>query len=458
MQTRIRHLFNYYLKKSLASIALSIGCLVSSSALAQTNLNIIYTAGGGDSLWNNPLNWDITGFGPGVPENTPSIRYSVFIDNSSNANSVVFQNVNANINNINISLNDILVTQTGRWLTLNNQSNDITFVNDGQYILQSQNGQDTRLHLTRTTNLIGTGGAGRLILQDGASISGSGHDVLLRIQAGQTIEGENSNGSFGVGVLGIQNDGLIHASMSDKRILIQPGTIGFSNGGTVRASNGGYVVLSGSFANRTFSNSAGGVMEALTGTRFEIKDSARLSGGTLTGAGTFEVSDGQLSDLVNNSTIISRNGTITGTITNNGLIEIAPIAQNNLFISGNATLTGTGTLRLDGADTVRHVVSASTLTNGVGHTIEGETSSNIAGPGSLGGVGQALAIVNQGLIHGNVNGQRLIINPGSAGMSNSGTIRASNGGAVVLSGGSSNRTFTSSSSGVLEANAGSSAS
>src|SRR5262249_38372313 len=93
------------------------------------------------------------------------------------------------------------------------------------------------------------------------------------------------------------------------------------------------------------------------------------------------------------------NQTLTGTITNNGLIELTASRGNALlnYYRRTATLTGTGPLQTDPAVnghavTVHYAGNSATLTNAAGHTID------CLGSGTISAAQTDSAVVNKGVL------------------------------------------------------------
>jgi fibronectin-binding autotransporter adhesin len=219
-------------------------------------------------------------------------------------------------------------------------------------------------------------------------------------------------------------------------------------GGTLTIASTGEVELSGNAPSTTtlsitgnVNNSgafntgfAGGTNAVTVSGTFTNKSGATLTiyGGGGSGAGT---------DLVNVATL-SNAGTVllegtgstlditgTGTLTNSGSFNLL---QGILkFNSSTAILTGGGTLTLGdvaGSETGEIEVGSSdtgTLTN---------SSGTITGYGNLGN--GTLTLINRGTVsaNGQVSSGALTVQPGSAGMTNSGTLEAINQATLVLNG------------------------
>lgn len=143
---------------------------------------------------------------------------------------------------------------------------------------------------------------------------------------------------------------------------------------------------------------------------------------------------------------------------NDGLILLGPSASSSsqtfLDLRADLALSGTGTIRLDRAQITGFATPTPVLTNGAGHTIEGA--------GSVGN-SSFVALVNEGLIHANVAGSSLVVSSAGGVLTNTGTIRASNGGGISVftpdhvgagayeaTGAGSRVTFFSGSTGVIQ--------
>jgi len=282
-------------------------------------------------------------------------------------------------------------------------------------------------------------GGGTITLQgnfDSSRIMGvSGSTLTI---ANQTIQGRGNIGADTIGIVN-QTGNLIDANSNTpgSQLTIDPSSVGMTNQGTLRASNGGVMVLTGS-GGGAFTNT-GGLIEALEGSEVQLTGGVSLTGGTLssTGTGLFRVITGQnvfLTDLTHTGQMIANNNIdlgFSGTINNTGSISVINTgSQTDIEVqSGGATLTGGGTITLQGIfDSSRIMgVGGSTLTI-ANQTIQGR--GNI-GANSIGIVNQAGNLINA---NSNTPGSELTIDPSATGMTNQGTLRASNGGVMVLTG------------------------
>jgi hypothetical protein len=119
-----------------------------------------------------------------------------------------------------------------------------------------------------------------------------------------------------------------------------------------------------------------------------------------------------------------------GSVVNNGVISLNATSASNTdfnFIAAVTTLSGSGTLSLGAASQNRVTNSFVTneLINSATHTI--------AGGGQLGFNGMKLT--NHGTVDANLAAATMVVDPSSSNASNTGTMRASNGGVLRLQGG-----------------------
>jgi len=274
-------------------------------------------------------------------------------------------------------------------------------------------------------------GTGQLILSgQNAGISGP-DDRRLTNAAGHTIRGE---GKIGFNTIWFDNKGLINADVSGGTLdLTADGTAGadaFINSGTLRASNGGILLLNG--AEGGFNNT-GGLIEAQAGSQVRFINFADVRGGTLNSVGTgrLRINEGQnegFTDVTNNGILIAENGSSVGTAStfvNNGTVSIEAGANfTGVYAYTPTLISGTGQIVLTGANAYLHGANDQRITNAAGHTIRGQ--------GSIGGTEPW--VTNEGLIVADVPGGTMTLAAdGTAGQNafiNTGTIRAANGGLI----------------------------
>jgi hypothetical protein len=206
------------------------------------------------------------------------------------------------------------------------------------------------------------------------------------------------------------------------------GASSFINTGTLAATGGGVLALTGSVSNGQ------GRVEAQNGGTVNLNSFATISGGTLATSGTgamfvtsnasfvgVDVLSGSLVQVLPGGTLALQANNV-----NNGTIRTANGSGVAAYsIAGAGTLSGSGTLRLDAASggALGNVGGAGTLTNAAPHTI--------AGAGEIGL--NTLSVVNTGTISADVAGSVLRLDPSVSGMTNSGTLQTLNGGILRLS-------------------------
>ena len=281
------------------------------------------------------------------------------------------------------------------------------------------------------------GGAGVITLSNAARIRGSG----IFTNAGNTIQGEANNSGSGLGAneIGIVNQaaGVIDANVSTGALNVDPGTSGLTNQGLMRASDGGLLLLNGN-GGGGFDNT-GGTISALDGSEVQLTNGVSITGGILNTVGTGVIrtlNSGVLTDLTNAGAFRVTNNTsltLVGTINNTGSITLDSVGNfTDLVINSDVTLIGGGVVNIANAGRVRGI---GTLfiggLAGESQTIQGEGNNSGSGLGA-----NELTVVNRsgGLVDANLSGLVLNVDPGGAGLTNEGTIRASNGGLLLLNG------------------------
>ena len=304
--------------------------------------------------------------------------------------------------------------------------------------LVPNSGEIDIISTTDPANLQIPGGGATLI--GGGTVTLSGLDAGINAAPGfagtqtltienQTIQGVGDVGRSDINLVN-QLGGLIVANV-DGETLVVDAAGSLINSGTLRASGGGILELhdagSGDITN------TGGTIEALDDSEVLLTNNARIAGGVLstTGTGQFRVGVSQnafLENLTLNGSLVADNNSdihVTGTINNNGWIDIVSTGnQTDLELnSTNVTLTGGGIVTLSGSNAGINddLAAAQTLTIG---------DQTIQGQGNIGRNASSFVNEAEGLIDANVDGGTLIIDAGS--FTNSGTLRASNGGILEL--------------------------
>lgn len=343
------------------------------------------------------------------------------------------------INNINTATL-VSLTNTGTFIGNNNTTTTIvgTFTNTGSFILNSI-GNFTDLVLDGDVTL---NGGGTLSLSNADRVRGSG--TLTNVD--NIIQGETSNtGSLGNNEIGLINqaNGLINANVAGLALNVDPNaSAGMINQGTMEASDSGILLLNGNGGGGI--DNTGGTILALDNSTVQLTAGIVITGGTLDsiGNGTIHnVSSATLDSLTLTGAFIADNNTTTflsGTITDTGSITINSTGNfTDLVINGDVTLTGGSTLNLSNA---ARVLGGGTLfiggTDGEAFTVQGETS-NTGGLGynQLAIVNRLGGLINANTVDGNSNGLALVVDPRSGdNLINLGTMEASNGGILVLTG------------------------
>ncbi len=292
--------------------------------------------------------------------------------------------------------------------------------------------QRTYLSIHGTTTL--TGGGEVTLSNDNLNVvRGSGAAADLA-NVDNTISGA---GYFGAKTLTFHNQaqGVVDANQSEGLVIHTKGVL--DNAGMLEASGKGVMVI----AATTVDQSSGGVIRAFSGARIDF-ETAHIEGGTLQSSGTGvlvsndrgSVIDGTKDDVTIIGVLRVANGTaitLQGAIDNTGTIGInADVLGPNLtdlrIGAGGATLSGGGKVVLSGLadDRLYGVSSDDTLTN---------VDNHISGGGLLGAGHLTLVNDSKGVITG-TSTVALLIDTGSGGLSNAGSIGASGIGSTTIQG------------------------
>ncbi|HEV3279771.1 MAG TPA: PEP-CTERM sorting domain-containing protein [Terriglobia bacterium] len=454
---------------SRASAAPALESLNSAGLVPSTTDNWI----GGIGEWSVSTNWSA-----GLPTSTSNVTIT-------NAGSKVTQNTTSSINTLTISSGNSLSTSNDIDLTIGGG----TISNAGVMVLAST-GNLTELEVTATTTTL-TGGGTIFLSNDSQNyILGNGSSAL--VNANNTIFG---SGNIGDGNLTLNNQGTITAAGS-AGLIIAPSAAGMTNTGLLESGPGSTLVLSdGQFANSSGSSNGtiqtnGGVVAVnsstvtggtvavnagslqlnastvspgstvtLTGVASLFLNANSTLGGAVTNSGTgvIETStngyygntiSGNVTNPAGGQVIVGNDTGLVlggGTVTNTGAIEMNSIGNiTQLQFSGTTTLTGGGTV------TLSNTTANEILGNSGGTSVLTNANNTILGAGDIGE--SNLTIINQGTIMAS-GSAGLTINPGSGGMTNTGTVESSLGSVLVLSAG----TFTNSagsSNGTIQTNGG----
>ena len=271
------------------------------------------------------------------------------------------------------------------------------------------------------TIVLGTGANNRI------NFDGNGTTTFA---AGTTVRGENGSIGGQLNIGGTQllvNNGTISADVSGGTITIFESDV--VNNGTLRALNGGTLVLSSNVA-----GSATGQIVAGAGSTV-LQNGAVISGIVNTsGNGNFRVSSSPanflngvtFSGVLDMASALSLQRVTAGGLVLNGSVNIGN--QSVLSFEGNGGLSGNATIVLGtGANNRIYFDGNGTTTFAAGTTVRGEN-------GSIGGqllIGGTQLLVNNGTISADVAGGTITLFESD--VTNNGTLSALNGGTLVLS-------------------------
>ena len=238
-------------------------------------------------------------------------------------------------------------------------------------------------------------------------------------------------GQIGVAQTAIINQaaGVIDANLSSG-IVLNSGAGGVTNQGLLEATSGSILTLQ----NSTFTNTGGTILASGAGSAVNLSGATIVNGvlNTNTGGVIQTVAgNGTIDTVTNNGTVQvndNTNLTLHNTITNNGTIALNSGGNfTDVLIDGApVTLAGGGTVTL-GNSTANRIYSAA----GTGTLINSDNT--IQGAGQI-GIGQT-TITNQaaGTIIANQSNP-LTISAGSGGFTNNGTLRATAGSTLNVTG------------------------
>lgn len=418
--------------RSIGVFLCAAACLVAPSVVPAAPVTITWNGGAGN--WADSGTWTPVA----IPTNGIS-TYNVRVDGGKTGASVVsVVDISPVIDTINISNTDIVSINNNRELTIAGAS----IINAGTISFNASGGGSSSLGIQSNATL--TGG-GVLAMSD---------DIWNRIYdpsgAGARLTNVNNTirgaGKIGVGSMSLTNRALIDANMSSGFTLtVAPGFGGsVINSGTMRASNGGVLDLaSGVFQN--YEGVTSGTIEARADSTVQLQSGAHITGGLLTtnaiggGAGSVEgvilipsfSQMAKLEDVTIDGHVSLANDAlfyIAGTINNqSSSISLNSIGHYSLMsVDGDTTLTGGGTITMTASEKNYIYDKANT-----GAVLTNENNT-IQGAGKIGA--NKMALINRGVIDANQI-VALEVDPHStAGVVNKGTLRASGGGQLILTG------------------------
>ncbi len=414
------------------SMIIACACLiaVTSASFAQT----YSTWNGGLGNWNNPQMW--------TPEGVPNgSGFNVLIDDGNASNSEV------NINSGQFYSVDSVTVDVGDVLQLNNNSGlsilaDGFIVNNGEIFLTTL-GNNINIRIPDANGVV-LSGAGVITLGGLAETCrildsvGNANGVLTNIDS--KIQGK---GQLGVNDLQVINQaaGLIEANDFTGSLTLDARAANpMINFGTMRASSGGNLVLTGS-GGGGFDNT-GGTIEAVAMSTVTLTVGASITGGTLQTSddGAIQVAANQPASLtdvtIDGNFTVPNNATLylAGTITNLGdsFQVINQGNASNIYIDDTTvTLDGGGTIVLGGLADLSRIADLSGSALGVLNNVD----NIIQGKGQIGV--NSLQVINEpaGVIDANDSSGTLELDPRTTEpMMNEGFMRASNGGQLVFTG------------------------
>lgn len=392
------------------------------------------------AVWNGPWDgsWNVAGnWQPSVvPNNGGGVLYDVIVDNNGSGASSAILFSTVTIRTLSINVGD-MVTVRNCSLGLSGGS----IGNSGELVLGST-GFATDLSLTTDTTISGPG-------QITTSASGSNRifgsaGVLLTHASDHTIQGTFQ---FGLNLIRLNNFGLIDCSLSPSATM-DLSNVGINfNQGTIRASNGATLTISGTEFYNTL-----GVIEAM-GNSSMVLSSATINGGTVRdvdGPGPGEVRNANTATL--NGVLVEGgfrgvNGTqtrVSGATVFDGpmMLDAAGFTTDLIIDSSPFHLSGAGGVHCSNSLSNRIYPAAN------GSRLVNEASRIIRGGLQL-GINQ-LQLTNNGIIDADVS-SGITVDLSDAGTHfNTGTMRASNGAQLLITG-----TVLDNAGGLVEASAGS---
>ena len=291
-----------------ASIAL-VGAIL--LAPGQSHAAIVWNGGVGN--WSAAGNW--TG---GVPN---ASNADVQVDNGNVVNSTVSVDGFFTVGRLTISSGDAVGINNAQQLTISDAGGFGAIINNGTLSINAGANQ-TFLNISGNVSLSGSGTT--TLAGVNAIISGTG-----RLTNSSTINGQGNIGNNSLAVTNLAG-GLIDANVNGAILTIDPVNLanGVVNQGTLRASNGGILWLSGG-GGGAFDNT-GGIIRALDLSAVELIGTVSITGGTFTTTGSgviavFSSNSASLDAFTNSGSIVVRNAAVlnlSGAIADSGTITL----------------------------------------------------------------------------------------------------------------------------------------
>jgi hypothetical protein len=298
---------------------------------------------------------------------------------------------------------------------------------------------------TNNSSTLNVAGGGTVTLTGGGAVNltrgSSGGEAFVNgsgtiVNVNNTFRGTGNLASNNIAFL---NSGTVSADVNGGALFVDPQSVAgaFVNSGTMQATSGGVLQMSGQFGGGI--NNAGGRIIANNNSRVELFGSIGVSGGTFatTGNGTIAVTNGQtsfVSDVTNDGAIVVTPGSTLmagGSFNNAGSITVSATTSNAQVGTngGSVTFAGAGTIRL----TETGAGGRAFLGHDSGTVIVGP-SQTVRGSGNI--ANNNVNVVNSGTINADVAGASIFVDPRAVtdGFLNNGLMTASNGGALQFNG------------------------
>jgi hypothetical protein len=378
--------------------------------------------------FDNGSNWSLG--------RAPVAGDTAIINTAAPATITLINGDNFQVQNLTNGSNDVLLIQGNALLTVVNG----TVTDNGTTELRPDGNGNAELAFSGNVNL---GGTGKLLLDPNSS---SGTSAIAFPTAGSTVTNLAGHsitcvgGANGSPCLGAFNEGTVvnQGTIVGINSAVNSGFQGiclngaaYTNSGAINVGFGAGVGINNPGAPLTNTNT--GVIDVHDGSAFF--NSGIITGGTLKfpnasflfGSGILRnVTVAAGSDLILASGVSpTENPTVEGTLTNNGTIELRPVAGSgtsvNLFWSAGLNLAGTGRVMMDSSSNASSTFQSadfSTLTIAAHQTVLCQ------GAGSL-GVNGAGTVVNQGVVEASGAASDLVLDPGLT--NNTGTVQVQSG-------------------------------
>lgn len=386
------------------------------------------------AYWNNgiPSNGDLAVIDGGAPANSAVVHVTGYIP----FGLIITPGDRLNVTAPHISTSFLSVngTTTGGLAA-------ITTVNNAGTITVATNNA-----LNPTAGTASLIGGGTILLENGTITCGIGTTGVLRlVNVNNLIRGYGSIGeTFSLAPPSFYNQNIVRADVAGQtlNILRFSGAAGVTNTNLMHATNGATLGIAGTPVGGDFFNT-GGTIRADNGSFVHIRDNARIYGGTLSTTGTGQViiaSTTTFGPQINGVTIAGNIVTpdggawyAIGTITNNGSINLVGGAgTSEMYMAGLTSIEG-GTINMNG--------------DGAGIRLAGFAFRNVSytrGRGTIGFPGApGQQIINHGTIVADIPGAELLVGGGTFSSTNTGLIRATNGGFLTFDGTNGGNWFSS---------------